>query len=354
LLFQELPTIPEAGTSMKTENISFPVDDKRSMSKKQIEAMQLPSFIDENQIEIADLSDLPGLRSLPKPMTYPPKSSVFHRNFVSKMVVDMNQPSTSGEYRRLSDKGVEEKSYESSGIVSGLPVTQNEPDETNLASSSKTVSVQSENLNFIDLNKVKLEFIPSIRLKPPNLDSSGYSQGDVILIEDSDDEQSNCSKSDDGRSPLTVTDDLYEGFSTKKEVVYDSDSGNDVTEWVEEISQQIASEDQNLVLNGDGDNHVNTMLQNTNLSNDKDDKSLLDDIRSTNERVEEITLDSDDNEEDVQLLQEGTMEAEAATAAGPSSDRFESVDKMFFPDLSRALLDEFEEDERVDELKGVR
>jgi hypothetical protein len=101
---------------------------------------------DKNQIEIDDLSDLPCLRSLTKPITYPPKSSVCHHNFVSKMVVDIKQPSTSGGYMRLSDKEVEEKSCESSGIVSGLSITQNKPDETNLASESQNGTVRNRSI----------------------------------------------------------------------------------------------------------------------------------------------------------------------------------------------------------------
>ncbi|KAK2716819.1 hypothetical protein QYM36_007087, partial [Artemia franciscana] len=358
----ELPAVPEAGISTKTENISAVTDYERSILKKQFEAMHLPSFIDENQIEIADLSDLPGLRSLPKPVTYPQTSSVCHRNFVNKMVVDMSQPSTSGGYRRLLDKESEKQSYESSGVVSGHPTIQNKftgvnPDETSLTSPCKTISVQSESLNSVDLNKVKLEYIPSIRPKPPNFDSSGYSQVDVIVIEDSDDEQSNCSKSDDGRSPLTMADDLDEGFRLKKEVLYDSDSNDDVTQWIEEISQQIASEDQNLVLNGNGENNMNIMLQNTILSNAKDDKSLLDNIRSSNDSaIEEITLDSDDSDSDDS---DDTIEVAAATVAGPSSrlsegprGKFESVDQGFFPDLSQAILDEFEEEDRAEAQKA--
>jgi hypothetical protein len=71
------------------------------------------------------------------------------------------------------------------------------PIETNLTSSSKTSSVQSVNCNSIDLNKVKIECLLSIRPKSHRIESSGYSQRDAIVIEDSDDEQSSCSERDD-------------------------------------------------------------------------------------------------------------------------------------------------------------
>ena len=49
----ELLTIPEAQTSIKAENVFVSWENERSVFKKEVKAIHLPSFMDKNQIKIA-------------------------------------------------------------------------------------------------------------------------------------------------------------------------------------------------------------------------------------------------------------------------------------------------------------